>query len=124
MPNYWGVTEVMAGMNNKTGQRIEGVAWLRQRLADVLSTPLGTRVMLRAYGSRLFELTDNPMSPRWKVQIYAAVAEAISNPINGLPDFQVTASTVKVDSEGKAELDVWGVYVPTRELIKVEAIKL
>lgn len=112
------------GMNNQTGGRIEGIAWLRQRLADVLSTPLGSRLMRREYGSRLYELIDQPMSPRWKVQIYAAVADAVINPVNDLPDFQVTQAQVMTDAEGRAVLDLWGVYVPTSELIRIESIKV
>lgn len=112
------------GMNNTTGQRIEGVAWLRQRLADVLTTPLGSRVMHRDYGSRLFELMDQPMSPRWRVQVFAATAEAIANPVNGLPDFKVTAVDLVVNAKGESELDVYGAYLPTDELIKVEGIKV
>jgi phage baseplate assembly protein W len=112
------------GMNNKTGQRIKGLAWLSQRLNDVLTTPLGSRVMLRDYGSRLFELVDHPMSPGWQVQIYAATAGAIANPINGLPDFKVTAVEVVISADGKANLDVYGMYLPTGELVKVEGIKV
>ncbi|MDH5179767.1 MAG: baseplate assembly protein W [Gammaproteobacteria bacterium] len=111
-------------MNNKTGKRLVGVAWLRQRLADVLTTPVGTRLMRRGYGSRLFELIDQPMSPRWKIQFYAAVVEAVENPVNGLADFQVSRAQLLNSSTGKAELELWGVYVPTGELLKIESIKV
>lgn len=112
------------GMNNKNGQRIEGIAWLRQRLADVMTTPIGSRVMRREYGSELFNLIDQPMSSGWRVQIYAAVAKAVENPVNGLADFKVRQVLVNTLADGQAELDVYGVYVPTNDLVKVEGIKL
>lgn len=56
---------------------IEGVAHLRQSVRDILETPIGSRVMNREYGSRLFELLDDPTDQRFMVDVYAATAEAI-----------------------------------------------
>lgn len=67
----------MAGMNRNTGKPIDGDERLAQRIADVLTTPLGSRVMLRDYGSRLLQLTDRPATPPLAIQVYAATAEAI-----------------------------------------------
>lgn len=48
----------MLGMNAHTGQPLAGLDHLRQIIADILSTPLNTRVMRRDYGSRILELID------------------------------------------------------------------
>lgn len=66
----------MAGMDRNTGQRIEGTARLAQSLRDVLHTRIGTRVMLRGYGSELPDLVDEPVDGRFEVEVYAAVAGA------------------------------------------------
>lgn len=67
----------MAGMNQTTGERLAGLAHLRQSIADILSTPIGSRVMRRDYGSRLFELIDQPYNGTTQVRLYAATAEAL-----------------------------------------------
>lgn len=64
-------------MDRSSGEVIEGVAHLRQSVRDILETPIGSRVMNREYGSRLFELLDDPTDQRFMVDVYAATAEAI-----------------------------------------------
>lgn len=67
----------MRGMNAATGKAIDGAAHLRQSIADILSTPIGTRVARRDYGSLLFELIDQPMAGAGRLRLYAAVAIAL-----------------------------------------------
>ncbi|KPN28874.1 baseplate wedge subunit [Halolamina pelagica] len=45
--------ELMPGVDRTNGQRLEGLAHIRQSVADILTTPLGSRVMRRDYGSLL-----------------------------------------------------------------------
>lgn len=72
-----------AGMNRNTGKPIVGDARLAQRIADVLITPIDSRVMRRTYGSRLLQLIDRPVTPALAIQVYAATAEAL---MRWLPD--------------------------------------
>lgn len=65
------------GMNAATGKILEGVAHIRQSVTKILSTPIGTRVMRRAFGSLLPELIDAPINPRTRLQIMAATATAV-----------------------------------------------
>ena len=46
----------MTGMDRETGKSLSGIEHLRQSIRDILTTPIGSRVMRRDYGSRLFEL--------------------------------------------------------------------
>lgn len=109
----------MRGMHNTTGKSIDGVAHLRQRLADVLTTPKGTRVMRRGYGCDLFELMDQPMSDAWLVRCYAAIAEAVDNPTNGLPDFALErVRTTELRDDGGV-FDLTGIYLPTGQRLTV-----
>src|SRR3546814_12586651 len=43
----------MIGVDRATGQRLDGNDHLAQSIGDILSTPIGTRVMRRDYGSML-----------------------------------------------------------------------
>lgn len=67
----------MRGMDATTGCAIEGNAHLRQSIADILTTPLGTRVMRREYGSLLPSLIDAPVNGSTRVQLYGAIATAL-----------------------------------------------
>lgn len=53
----------MRGMNDRTGKHNDGFEYLKQRIRDILSTPLGSRVMRRHYGSELFKrIVTRPMA--------------------------------------------------------------
>lgn len=67
----------MKGMNVTTGKPIEGADHLAQSIADILSTPLGSRVMLRDYGSLLFDLIDQPLNAATAMLLRAATAVAL-----------------------------------------------
>lgn len=67
----------MTGMNRTTGARIDGLEHIAQSIADILTTPLGSRVMRRDYGSLLPELVDQPQNAATVVRLYAATASAL-----------------------------------------------
>ena len=64
-------------MNAETGRELTGLAHLNHSIADSLNTPIGSRVMRRDYGSRLFELIDAPINRSTVVDIVAETAEAL-----------------------------------------------
>jgi uncharacterized protein len=64
-------------MNATTGAPLEGDAHLAQSIADIMTTPLGTRVMRRQYGSEVPELIDAPANSSTLVRLYAATATAL-----------------------------------------------
>lgn len=68
----------MIGLDATTGQAIDGNAHLAQSVADILSTPLGSRVMRRDYGSMLFDLIDKPNNPVLHQLLRAATAVALA----------------------------------------------
>ena len=67
----------MQGMSKENGIYLDDLAHLKQSIIDILTTPIGSRVMCRNYGSNLFYLLDRPINRAFFPQIYAAVAEAI-----------------------------------------------
>ena len=93
------------GMNRNTGAALDGNSWLSQAVADILTTPVGTRVMRRDYGSLLPTLIDQPMNGRTVVQIYAATAQALAR---WLPALKLTRVNLDIDPAGSAKLLIEG----------------
>ena len=96
-------------MNRTTGAAISGLEHLRQSVGDILSTPIGSRVMRREYGSLVPELIDHPDNPTTRVRLYSATAGAL---MRWEPRFRV--SGVRFYSgplPGQASVEVSGVYL-------------
>lgn len=68
----------MTGMNRATGRLIGLEAHLAQSIHDILSTPRGSRVLRREYGSDLPDLIDAPMNPTTMIDVFAATADALA----------------------------------------------
>ena len=68
----------MTGMDRRTGRALAGADHLAQSVEDILSTPIGTRIGRRGYGSDLPELLDQPMNALGTIRLYAATALALS----------------------------------------------
>lgn len=67
----------MIGMDAATGRALSGLEHLSQSIADILTTPLGSRVMRRDYGSLLPELICQPFNDATKLRLYGATALAL-----------------------------------------------
>ena len=67
----------MSSINATTGAPLTEEARLQQSVADILLTPIGSRVMRRAYGSALRALVDAPRNQLLIIDIIAATAAAL-----------------------------------------------
>ncbi|HBE9179422.1 TPA: GPW/gp25 family protein [Serratia fonticola] len=65
------------GMDRATGRGLTDIDHIRQSVADILITPVGSRPMRRAYGSLLSELLDQPQNDVLHLHIMAAYYSAI-----------------------------------------------
>lgn len=65
------------GMHRHGGRLITEAEHIRQSVADILSTPLGTRVQREDYGSLIPELLDHPQTPALDLRLTAAAFMAI-----------------------------------------------
>lgn len=97
----------MAGMNAKTGKNLEGIDHIRQSIADIITTPIGSRVMRREYGSLVPELLDRPMSDALMMQVYAATVIAVTQ---WEPRVKITGTRriVSTESPGAAVMELIG----------------
>jgi len=55
------MTGQSTGMDRNTGKALSGEAHIRQSLRDIVTTPLASRVMRRAYGSIVPGVLDKPL---------------------------------------------------------------
>ena len=113
-----------AGMHAGRGVDIGGLAHLRQSVADILTTPIGSRVMRREYGSRLFDLVDRPANAATLLQLYAATALALARWEPRLKLQSVAMDDIQQLGEGQIGLTLTGVYMPTGQPVTLAGIVL
>ena len=97
-----------SNINRSTGKHISYVGHLHQSINDILTTPIGSRVMRRDYGSRLYRLVDAPMNQATFVEIYTATAEALRL---WEPRLNLTRVQVEQAQPGKIALSLEGEIV-------------
>jgi len=110
----------VTGMDAKTGRRLSDLDHLRQSIRDILTTPIGTRVMRRDYGSRLFELVDAPINRSTLMDIYAATAEALPRWESRFRLERVRVEAAAAD--GRVQLTLSGRYLPAGKPVSLEGI--
>lgn len=109
----------MLGTNATTGKALSGVEHLHQSIRDILTTPIGTRVMRRGYGSQLFELVDAPFNGSTKMDLMAATVDALER---WEPRIQVTQVTPSQDATGRVSISLEGVYLPDGQPVTIDGI--
>lgn len=96
-------------MDRTTGRHITGIAHIRQSVADILTTPLGTRLQRRNYGSLLPNLIDQPDNAHTRLRCYAAIASAL---MKWEPRLRITRVGMTTgDQPGQAMVDLQGEYL-------------
>lgn len=111
----------MNGIDANTGKRLSGIDHLRQSIRDILTTPIGTRVMRRDYGSRLYQLVDAPLTRTTILDLYAATAEALATWEPRIDVQTVSASEVEA---GRVVISLTGIYQPTGEPVALDGIEV
>lgn len=96
------------GMNQQTGAALTDTDHIRQSVRDILTTPQGSRIVRREYGSMLFTLMDQPQNDALNLQLMAAVYSALSRwePRVRLNSIQITRNfdgSMQVDLTGQRE---------------------
>ncbi len=109
----------MIGMSRTKGQQIAGLSHLRQSITDILTTPIGSRVMRRDYGSRLFELVDAPLDGSTLIALFAATAEALDR---WEPRFRLERVQVQSGEPGRVVLLLQGKYLPDGREVTMEGL--
>jgi len=110
----------MAGMSCTTGRALEGFDHLRQSISDILSTPVGTRVHRRDYGSDIPRLVDRPMNSSLATELVAAAATALDRWEPRLKLERVTVN--RVTANGQVELSLVGYYLLNGRRVEIEGL--
>lgn len=109
----------MQGLNALTGETIADLEHLRQSVRDILTTPIGSRVLRRGYGSRLLELVDKPFTQSLRLEI---IAETVGAILKWEPRIEVSDVILQSHTPGAVVLDLRGVYIPEGREIHVEGV--
>ncbi len=108
-------------MNINTGKAISEIAHIKQSIANILTTPIGSRVMRRDYGSRLFEKIDRPLNGELIAEIYSDIVEAL---FTWEPRFEVEQVTVQSIGIGSIVIDLEGSLLRNGQKITLENIQI
>lgn len=111
----------MIGIDAHSGQPLEGLAHLRQSVRDILTTPIGARVMRRDYGSRLPELVDAPMNEATRLDLLSATVEALAT---WEPRIEVLSVDTAADAAGVVRISMAGRYLPDGREITIDGIEV
>ena len=98
------------GFNALTGQSITDIDHVRQSVRDILSTPVGSRIARRTYGSLLFRLTDQPDNNALRLQLMAACYTAL---LRWEPRIQIQQLTISAPVPASIVIDLSGVFSAT-----------
>jgi len=93
------------GMNKSNGRRISGIEHVRQSIADILTTPIGSVVMKRDYGSLLPELIDHPTNSANTLRCMSATVMAVSQWEPRVSTSRVGIALGEVDGEMFIDLE-------------------
>ena len=98
------------GISAATGRVLTGWDHTSQSILDILSTAIGSRVLMRDYGSDGPGLLDAPSTPPSIVAHFSAIAEALRQ---WEPNYRLTrVGVTKLGPDGVAAFDLTGDYYP------------
>lgn len=98
------------GVSASAGTVLSDWDHVRQSIVTILTTPIGSRVMRREFGSNLFDLIDARMVQRNVLAVYSATALAIAR---WEPRFRVTRASIdEASAAGRLVLNIFGTYYP------------
>lgn len=107
----------MATIDRNTGQQIDGWDEVVQSIAVIITTPIGSRVMRREFGSEVMDLIDRPMTDSVILATYAATAQAIAR---WETRFELTGVALRqADVDGTVSLELWGTYEGDRRQVAI-----
>ena len=109
-------------MDRTTGLAINELAHLRQSVGDILTTPIGSRVMRHEYGSQVPMLVDQPDNRITQLRLLSAAASALMR-----WEPRLAVSNIEIEREastpGRALVTVHGSYL-SRAAARPQALSL
>lgn len=111
----------MIGMSNVTGRALSDLGHIWQSVRDILTTPIGSRVMRREYGSLISELIDQPMNPATQLRLMSASVSAL---VRWEPRIRISSVRFSVTTDGGAVLDIEGDRIDGSRLEALDSMSI
>ena len=108
-------------MNINSGTNISEINHLKQSISNILTTPIGSRVMKRNYGSNLFNKIDHPINGELIAEIYLDIVESL---FIWEPRFELDQMVVQNIEIGKIIIDLEGSFLNSGQKIALENIEI
>lgn len=108
----------LTGLNRTTGQPLSGYEHLKQSITDILTTPVGSRVMRPEYGSHLPRMVDLPVNKGWISAVQAEIARSLGR---WEPRLKLSRVNVVAVVNGRVDMVIYGDYLGESMLIEVIA---
>lgn len=104
------------GMSRSDGRTLTDAEHISQSLADILRTPVGSRVMRREYGSLLSSMIDQPQTPALELQIKVACYFAV---LKWEPRITLSTVTTERQFDGRMMVSLTGEIASTGETLSL-----
>lgn len=112
----------MLGLNRNTGKALEGAEHVLQSIRDIITTPRGSRVMLREYGCAVPDMVDRPINELFEIELHASIAEALAK---WEPRFRLTSVWISGRSpRGQVIIGIEGTIVASGVTSRLEGLEL
>lgn len=108
----------LTGMSRDTGLPVSGIEHLRQSLADILSTPIGSRRMRPEYGSNIPRMVDQPVNPGWIAAVQSEAARALTR---WEPRIKLKRVSLISLTDGRPVFRIEGDYIGENQILDVTA---
>lgn len=108
----------LTGLSRTTGQPLSGYEHLKQSITDILTTPVGSRVMRPEYGSHLPRMVDLPVNKGWISAVQAEIARSLGR---WEPRLKLSRVNVVAVVDGRVDMVIYGDYLGEGVLIEVIA---
>lgn len=103
-------------MSRNYGTSLSEIEHINQSLADLISTPVGSRVMRREYGTLLANLLDQPTSEALYLKCYSTIYLAI---LRWEPRIEISKIFISSLNQGKQVVDIEGRLINTGQSLNL-----
>lgn len=93
----------MTGISRTTGVMLTRREHISQSIVDILTTPIGSRLMRRNYGSFLPQMGDHPATSANRLRLIAASAQAV---MKWEPRTRVGRIGIRFNAQGQCEIAI------------------
>lgn len=112
------------GMHAGTGTHIGELDHIRQSVSDILTTPVGARVMRRDYGSYVPDLIDQPINRVTRQRLFGAAVMALHRWEPRIRINKITFSASTTPGQGSLTLEAVRTDGPRRRALDPIIVQL